>query len=61
MVSGIYRIVYNNKIVYVGSSNDVKKRWGQHKRNLKEKKHHNYLLQRVYDKYGFDVFKFDLI
>jgi len=46
MITGIYKIrnKQNNK-VYIGSAVDIKKRWRDHKWNLKENKHHNPHLQ----------------
>jgi group I intron endonuclease len=62
IVSGIYKIVCltTNKI-YIGSSYHCKLRWYDHKRNLKNKKHHNKYLQAAYNKYGLANFEFSLI
>lgn len=56
---GIYKIVntFNNK-VYIGSSVDIESRHQEHKRDLRNGKHHNYLLQRDWDKYGEESFEF---
>jgi len=58
----IYAIknIINNKI-YIGSSNNYKLRWGRHKSNLKHNKHDNIHLQRAWNKYGEETFKFDII
>jgi len=56
----IIRNLVNNK-VYVGSAVNTDKRWSQHKHSLKEGKHHSCLLQRVWDKYGEQNFKFEII
>lgn len=61
-VSGVYKIV--NKINghhYVGSSQNVYKRWGDHKRDLFNKSHHSRYLQRAWNKYGENAFIFRLV
>ena len=62
MKSGIYLIknILNNK-VYVGSALNITKRWLGHKAELKEGKHHSCLLQRAWDKYGEQSFKFEIL
>lgn len=62
-MTGIYKItnIFNGK-VYVGSALDVfNVRIPKHKRDLINLKHHSIKLQRSYDKYGIDNFKFELI
>jgi group I intron endonuclease len=62
MNSGIYKIT--NKVngkFYIGSSNNIKRRWGHHKSNLRSGTHTNYHLQNSYDKHGEDQFEFVLI
>jgi predicted GIY-YIG superfamily endonuclease len=58
-VSGIYAIVntLNNK-KYIGSSENLRKRYRQHFNNLNKNKHVNTHLQRAYNKYGASVFEF---
>lgn len=58
-ISGIYLIVniINNKI-YVGSSYKINARWSGHKHELRLNKHHSILLQRAWNKYGEENFKF---
>lgn len=60
--SGIYKItnLLNNKC-YIGSAIDIKHRWKVHQRFLKNSKHHSILLQRAYDKYGKENFKYEII
>ena len=55
--SGIY-VIENATThdVYVGSSNDVDKRWKTHFRELSKGTHHSIFLQRAYNKYGRDAF-----
>jgi len=59
---GIYQIrnLVNGKI-YIGSSNNILKRWMDHKRDLKFKKHHCQKLSRAWNKYGEDNFIFEII
>lgn len=56
---GVYVIkcVPNGRF-YVGSSGNIRKRKRTHLKQLRNGKHHNVFLQRVYDKYGEDSFKF---
>ena len=60
--SGIYEIrnVLNNK-VYIGSSVDIPERWNEHKRELSKNNHHSILLQRAWNKYGEENFKFNIL
>lgn len=62
MKSGIYLIknIINNK-VYIGSASNINKRWSRHKKDLVKGKHHSCLLQRAWDKYGEQNFKFEVI
>jgi group I intron endonuclease len=62
MKSGIYLIknITNNK-VYIGSAANISKRWSKHKKDLEKGKHHSCLLQRAWDKYGEEKFKFEII
>lgn len=57
--AGIYKIanIINNKI-YIGSAYNLKKRFDVHKSQLKNNKHNNGHLQKSYNKYGSDNFKF---
>lgn len=58
----IYKIVNksNNK-KYYGSAKNVNKRFNRHKNDLKCGKHVNTHLQRVWDKYGENIFDFIVI
>jgi len=60
--TGVYKIVniVNNK-VYVGSSCDINRRWKEHIFRLKKNKHHSVKLQNSFNKYGVDVFIFEVI
>jgi group I intron endonuclease len=59
---GIYKIT--NKVngkYYIGSSNDIKRRFGHHKSNLKNNRHSNQYLQNAWNKYGKKQFEFSVI
>lgn len=61
-ISGIYKII--NKIngkYYVGSSNNIHKRWLSHIESLRKGIHHCHYLQRSWNKYGEDKFDFIII
>lgn len=61
-ISGIYKIlnVINNKF-YIGSSYSLGRRKNSHFRELKNNIHINILLQRSYNKYGEENFKFEIL
>lgn len=46
---------------YVGITNNIKRRWREHKNDLKNKKHCNIKLQNSWDKYGEENFVFKKI
>lgn len=59
---GIYRI--QNKQdgkCYYGSSANIEKRLTQHLKTLRNSTHHNAHLQRAWNKYGEDVFVFEIV
>ncbi len=61
-ISGIYKII--NKIngkYYIGSSNDIERRWYNHKLELRKNKRGNLYLQRAWNKYGECNFNFLII
>ena len=61
-ISGIYKIVNTvNGKKYVGSAVDIMKRWNEHRRNLRQNKHHSKKLQNAWNKYGEKVFEFSVI
>lgn len=63
MDTGIYKItnIVNNKF-YIGSASlGFKRRFIQHKSDLKQNKHRNIHLQRSYNKHGKDNFLFEII
>lgn len=62
MSSGIYQI--RNKVnskVYIGSSNNIKRRWQKHKALLRHNRHQNSHLQAAWNKYGEDNFVFSIV
>lgn len=59
---GIYKI--ENKLngkMYVGLTNNIDRRWGEHRKNLRQGKHPNIHLQSSVNKYGIENFTFDII
>jgi group I intron endonuclease len=59
---GIYLITNNiNKKVYVGSSQDIKRRFYLHKHYLNKGNHTNKHLQNAWNEYGKDSFSFSII
>lgn len=63
-MQGIYKIenCINHKL-YIGKSNNVERRWEDHKRVAfqKENKEYNKALYRAFRKYGLSNFSFDMI
>ena len=62
MSAGVYKME-NKKtgVIYIGCSTQLKRRFRDHKNNLKKNKHKNGLLQEAYNQYGLDVFEFEVI
>lgn len=60
--SGIYKITnLVNQKIYIGKAVDTKDRWYSHKSYFKSGKHCNKHLQRAWDKYGEENFKYEII
>ncbi len=59
---GVYKItcMVNNKI-YIGSSKNIYQRWKDHNNDLINKRHINSHLQKDWNKYGKDNFKFEIV
>lgn len=61
-MTGIYKITCNqNNKVYIGQSTSIKRRWAQHRRDLKNNNHYNQYLQRAYNKYGEESFEYEIL
>lgn len=45
----IYGIFLQGETIYVGSTNDIERRWKEHKENLLYNKHSNKTLQKIYN------------
>jgi len=61
-ISGIYKIInIQNSKLYIGSAENIDKRWGEHRRLLINKKHHSGHLQNSYNLYGVEKFKYEII
>ena len=61
-VSGIYLILNTRSgKVYIGQSQDIRKRWSEHKRELNKGIHTNTHLQHAWNKYGAKAFKFKIL
>lgn len=61
-VSGVYEIVNTkNGHRYVGSSTNIYRRWWKHLLDLRGNKHHSPYMQRSWNLYGEDVFRFNLL
>ena len=61
-----YAYVYSieNKVngkCYIGSTTNPRVRWSKHKGDLNRKRHHSFVLQRAWDKYGEDNFSFKVL
>lgn len=52
--------IINNK-VYIGRTSNIKARWNRHRNELRKNKHHCIHLQRAWNKYGEENFKFSIL
>jgi group I intron endonuclease len=61
-ICGIYKItnIVNNKCI-IGQSVNIKTRWRDYKNKLRKNRHYNVYLQRSWNKYGENNFKFEII
>ena len=51
MTQGIYKISSPSGNFYIGSSQNIERRFVQHKSELRRSKHYNFLLQKAYEKH----------
>lgn len=59
---GVYQITCTvNAKRYIGSSVDIKERWGQHRCDLVSKRHVNKHLQNVWNKHGGGCFRWEVV
>lgn len=62
IVSGIYEIFNNkNKKSYIGSSQDIYKRFSNHKSDLRNNKHKNNNIQNDFNEFGEESFEFRIV
>lgn len=60
--SGIYKILnLADGKFYIGSTKNFSKRWAQHQADLISGNHGNRYLQRAFNKYGKDLFEFQIL
>lgn len=60
--TGIYLICNNlNNRYYIGSANNIKRRWKEHKINLRSNKHENPFLQNDWNKCGEQAYSFSVV
>jgi group I intron endonuclease len=62
-ITGIYKIESskNKRRCYIGSANDIMRRWWTHLSELQKGTHHSLKLQRHYDKYGKSDLQFSIL
>lgn len=58
--SGIYKLSAGGHI-YIGSSKNLYARLAEHRLDLKENRHSNNFLQKVYNKYGIENMQIDIV
>ena len=62
MICGIYSITHTlSGKQYIGSSDNIRRRWNRHKNELSKDIHPNAKLQAAWNKYGHDNFSFRVI
>lgn len=61
-IPGIYAVTNTvSGTVYVGQARNIRKRWEVHRCTLENGKHRNGYLQRAWNKYGAEAFRFEVI
>lgn len=59
---GVYSIVNTlSNDLYIGSAVNIKYRWRRHRKDLESNGHHSIVLQRAYNKYGKEAFRFEVL
>lgn len=59
---GIYRItLVRDGRCYIGSTVDIRRRWGEHRKSLRAGTHHSKYMQRCYTKYGENALIFEIL
>jgi len=63
IVTGIYKIssIKKPNRLYIGSANNIERRWAEHRSELKLNKHHSARLQNHYNKYGKKDLIFEIL
>lgn len=57
MTVGIYALYWEKQdLIYVGQSQDLNRRWSEHKRYMLKGRHTNYKVQKTYNLYGYPEF-----
>lgn len=59
-ICGIYTIMFGD-YKYIGSSKNIYLRLKDHYKTLKNKKHHNTTMQRLFNKYGETIMMYDIV
>jgi hypothetical protein len=60
IIVGIYRITGPGR-VYVGSSDNIPRRWKTHRAQLRGNRHHNYRLQAAWNEHGEAAFSWEVV
>jgi len=61
-VAGIYGIIHvSTSRIYVGSTRDIAKRWGNHRFHLDNNTHKNHYLQHTWNKYSAEAFEWVIL
>jgi group I intron endonuclease len=61
-MKAIYKITNkNDNKFYVGSAQDLQRRWRKHKESLRANRHHNKHLQNDWNKHGEEAFRFEIL
>jgi len=62
IISAIYQIFNkNNGKIYIGSAENLYKRWSEHKRGARRNRHTNKYFQNAWNKHGEEAFEFSIL